>query len=200
MFAIVILEGIDTHIQSKGVKSVHPSLLTLFSSVGETMLALFMAITGGLDWENLLTPLRAMSPLYTPFFCSFIVFLVLGVMNIVTAVFVESAHRVAEIDQDLVIQDELSRTNSTINEIKRIFRQADVDLSGTITKEELNEQLRSPETQAYLKTLNLDATEAQGLFTLLDMEEVGHVRIEGFVGGIATERWSKRCGSGNTDV
>jgi len=178
------MQGIDTHISRKGLDAVDPVLLKRFGSVIDSMLSLFMAVTGGFDWEEILNPLIALSPLFIFFVCFFIVFVVLGVMNILTAIFVESASQVAAIDRDLVIQSELSRDSSTINEIKRIFYAADADRSGFITLQELEEQLTVPETLANLRVLGMDVSETLGLFQLLDMDEAGWVSIEEFVGGM----------------
>jgi len=113
IFGILIMQGIDSHISSKGLSAVDPVLLKRFGSVMDAMLSLFMAVTGGFDWEEMLIPFRDLSPLFILFVCFFMVFVVLGVMNILTAIFVESAGQVAAIDRDLVIQSELARDSST---------------------------------------------------------------------------------------
>merc|ERR1712061_263742 len=103
-----------------------------------------MGITGGMDWGDLLDAATEISDLYVPVFVFFIVFVVLGIMNILTAGFCESAMQIADFDRDLVIQDEIQSKDSTINQLRKIFLDADADKSGSISKEEFDEALQKP--------------------------------------------------------
>merc|ERR1711933_528386 len=57
----------------------------------------------------------------------------------------------------------------------------DKDGTGTISKQELMERLTSDETDAYLKTLDVTVSDAQGVFKLLDVTGSGEVSIDEFV-------------------
>merc|ERR1711933_536397 len=57
----------------------------------------------------------------------------------------------------------------------------DKDGTGTISKQELMEHLTTDETGAYLKTLDVTVTDAQGVFKLLDVTGTGEVSIDEFV-------------------
>eukprot|EP00746_Dinoflagellata_sp_MGD_P141695 gnl/MRDRNA2_/MRDRNA2_74764_c0_seq4.p2 gnl/MRDRNA2_/MRDRNA2_74764_c0~~gnl/MRDRNA2_/MRDRNA2_74764_c0_seq4.p2 ORF type:complete len:124 (-),score=30.95 gnl/MRDRNA2_/MRDRNA2_74764_c0_seq4:68-439(-) len=64
-----------------------------------------------------------------------------------------------------------------------LMEEADQDNSGTITWEEFEQHARDARVQAYFNSLDLDVSEAQGLFSLLDIEDTGSVEIDDFVMG-----------------
>jgi len=160
-------------------------LIFYYGTLWDAMLSLFKAISGGQDWFELLEPLDRVSPIfYNSFFVFYVGFVVFGVMNILTAIFVESASSIAEIDKDLVIQEQISRQNSAVNALRRVFYEADADKTQTITRQELEEHLQDEQVMAYLKFLELDIQETRGLFQLLDVDEKDEVGIEEIVMGM----------------
>lgn len=183
--AIFILKDVEGHMRSRGASNVDKDLMRFYGSLGDTMLSLFMAISGGYDWWELLRPLDTVAKnWYTLFFVFYVAVVVFGIMNILTAIFVESASHVSEIDRDLVIHEQFCRRNSSVNAMKRIFHAADTDKSNTITKIELEAHLQDPQVNAYLRFLEINIHEARGLFQLLDVDEKGQVTIEEFVMGM----------------
>ena len=56
-----------------------------FESLLKSMLAMFMSITGGVSWEEVITPLMYVSPFWPACFVFFIAFSYLAVLNVVTA-------------------------------------------------------------------------------------------------------------------
>merc|ERR1712224_483211 len=64
-----------------------------------------------------------------------------------------------------------------------VFREADIDGSGTITADELVQHLGNTVVLAHLHTLGLEVHEAVGLFRLLDVDESHEVSIDEFVVG-----------------
>merc|ERR1712032_1070335 len=64
-----------------------------------------------------------------------------------------------------------------------IFREADTDHSGTLSWEEFREHLGHPVIRAYFASLDLNISEARGLFVLLDIDGSGQIHIEDFVKG-----------------
>merc|ERR1712137_1311772 len=98
----------------------------------------------------------------------FIVFVIFGMLNILTGVFVQSTGSVARVDHDLVIQEEMKRAQSAVNQIRMLLADVDVDESGTVTLEELKRTLTDPKLRAHFAFLELDVSALQGLFKLID--------------------------------
>merc|ERR1712056_91943 len=98
-------------------------------------------------------------------FSMYIAFAVLAMMNVVTGVFVESALLTAKED----------RERDVMNQVRRLFSITDKDSSGTITWQDFMRQLDEPEMEKYFTSLDIDPSEARGLFLLLDTDESGHI-------------------------
>merc|ERR1719433_1732829 len=108
------------------------------------MVSLFMAISGGMDWKDMAVPVTDYSDWYIGIFIVYISFVIFGVLNILTAIFVESSRRIANVDRDLVVQEHMMNEKRTIKTLRRMFHSACED--GMITKEELERQLDNQET------------------------------------------------------
>merc|ERR1712032_326938 len=113
----------------------------------------------------------------------YVLFMIFGVLNVLTGVFVDSAMRAAEQDREQAIAVSIEEQNSYVQKIKQIFYEADRDHSGTVSYEELKSLLQNQVVQVYLRTLGVEASEACGLFVLLDADSSGSVCIEEFVSG-----------------
>ena len=78
-----------------------------FSSLWETMLSLFMAIAGGVSWEEVIAPLRYVSEIWGLAYLVFFSFTYFAVLNVVTAVFCSTAIESAKNDHATVVQSML---------------------------------------------------------------------------------------------
>ncbi|CAJ1402915.1 unnamed protein product [Effrenium voratum] len=78
-----------------------------FGSLPETMLALFMSIAGGVSWEEPISCLKLISTYWTLLFVFFIAFTTFAVLNVLTAVFCQSAIEAAQKDHTTVVQNML---------------------------------------------------------------------------------------------
>jgi len=179
LFALFVQQGV-LHNLEQGSKS-SALLLKYYGSLGATMLSLFMAITGGKDWSDLIEPLLEISYWYYGLYIFYLLFVVLGIMNILTAIFCESAGQIAQIDRDLVIQDHMTNEQSTVNELRRVFQEFDENHDGSLDEDELGLLLKDDRTKRHLSLLGIDVYEAHGLFTLLDITGTGEVSINEFV-------------------
>merc|ERR1712100_247907 len=94
-------------------------------------------------------------------------------MNIVTGVFVEAAMRKGREDQD----------NFLINNVRELFRSIFADGSGRITWIDFESHLDERVMQDYFVAVDLDRSEAKGLFHLLDMDGNGFIDVNEFLSG-----------------
>merc|ERR1712100_18992 len=94
-------------------------------------------------------------------------------MNIVTGVFVEAAMRKGREDQD----------NFLINNVRELFRSIFADGSGRITWIDFESHLDERVMQDYFVAVDLDRSEAKGLFHLLDMDGNGSIDVNEFLSG-----------------
>eukprot|EP00440_Ansanella_granifera_P025981 gb/GFBE01028208.1/.p1 GENE.gb/GFBE01028208.1/~~gb/GFBE01028208.1/.p1 ORF type:complete len:584 (+),score=106.16 gb/GFBE01028208.1/:1-1752(+) len=145
----------------------------LYGSLWKSVLALFQGISGGHDWDTVVDPLKVVSPWATFLLVCYIGFAIIAVMNIITALFVESAtERGKEVKQVMLV-----------SHIRSIFESLDLDTSGNITYEEFLKHAESQVVQDWFQAMDIDASEAKVLFQILDTDETGKIDFEGFLHG-----------------
>merc|ERR1712048_412182 len=152
-----------------------------YGKITHSCVTLIASISGGLDWVDASWPLLQINPAYLILYLGFVMFCVFGLMNILTGIFVANTKEVSKIDRDLVIRSQLKDRKSFANQLKNVLRSVDKDDNGIITKRELIEHLATAESMAYLKTLDVTVSDAQGVFKLLDVKGTGEVDIDEFV-------------------
>lgn len=192
LFSMCLMQTLQAIFDEPNAVANHPLVMDLYGTVPMTMLSLFMAITGGRNWAELTDPLMKISSWYMVAFVLYVTFVLLGMLNILTAVFVESTNKIAEVDAELVVQEQMDRDNSALNQMRTLFLEADVDGSGSITQDEFDARLSDPKCSAQLQLLDLDVWTVRGLFKLLDMDDTG-VQIEELVYAMMRLRGSAKA-------
>jgi len=97
-------------------------------------------------------------------------------MNVVTGVFVQTALLSARLEEDSFMQ----------SQIVALFNMAERDLtvhSTKITWEEILESIEDPKLTKEWRAIGVQAADAGYLFKLLDLEGIGEVAFEEFMGG-----------------
>lgn len=155
----------------------------LFGNLIETMISLWSAVSGGNDWMNYGELLRKVptGDLYFAIFNFYVAFCVVGMFNVVTGVFVDSAVCVRTGDE--VVQGYLDDLRQTTEEIKGFFKEADMDGSGTLNWDEFQHHMQNPAVKAYFSGLDIDPEEAEIIFTILDGNKSQEIKIDDFVNG-----------------
>ncbi|CAJ1459289.1 unnamed protein product [Effrenium voratum] len=91
---------------------------TYYGSLLSTMIGLFMSIAGGVSWENMLLPLKTVSGVWVTFFLFYVAFTYFAVLNVVTAVFCQSAIESAQNDQFTVVQSILANKEKHLQKVE----------------------------------------------------------------------------------
>ncbi|CAJ1454819.1 unnamed protein product, partial [Effrenium voratum] len=154
-----------------------------FGSLLQAMLSLYMSIAGGVSWEVVVLPLRAVSIFWVVIFLFYIAFASLAVLNVITGVFCQSAIDAAQSDHDMVIQSILNNKDTHIEKIRMLFSEIDEDSAGIITFQMFQERIMSEEVKTYFESIDLDVWDAWTFFKLLDMDSGGAVEVEEFLMG-----------------
>jgi len=154
------------------------ALRQYYGTVGDTMISMFQAISGGIDWRDLMTPLREKISLFTALvFLVYIAFSMLAMLNVVTGVFVESVMKSTVKDRNLFM---ISNARELFASIER-----DDNSDGPVamTWGVFQSKMHSPQMQEFFKAIDVDPCEAKGLFHLLDLDGSGSLSADEFLNG-----------------
>lgn len=145
-----------------------------FGSLPRGLFSLYQSLTGGIDWGEVCWPLMNHITVWCGVvFSMYIAFAIFALLNVVTGVFVQSAMRAAKEDNDVYL----------VNHVRELFESTDTDGTGKITWEEFEDQLETKAMREYFKHIDIDISEAQGLFFLLDMDNSGTIDADEFLNG-----------------
>jgi hypothetical protein len=149
-------------------------LYLFFDNLPRSILSLFQAMSGGVDWDNIAGPLTAeISPVLGLIIALYIAFALLALMNVVTGVFVENALKNATDEQETFM----------VQHARALFQKCDRDSTGRMSWDEFQSQMNDPEMKLYFNVIEVDVEEACELFRLLDIDKSGEVDYEEFLNG-----------------
>mmetsp|Transcript_61560 Transcript_61560/g.148966 ORF Transcript_61560/g.148966 Transcript_61560/m.148966 type:complete len:504 (-) Transcript_61560:32-1543(-) len=183
LFTLCFMHGIAMHLHEDGGDAIMAELNQWYGSVGDTMFALLLAVSGGEDWITLVEPLSQISVIYQVLFSFYVLFVLIGVLNVLTSAFVQRACELSRLDRDLVIQSEMISDEAFVAEMKGIFEEVDADGTGRITWHKFRQYLQNEDVQAYFSTQQLDTSDARELFNLLDVNKHEEIGLEEFIMG-----------------
>ncbi|CAJ1365402.1 unnamed protein product [Effrenium voratum] len=107
VFSVLIAQAVNNYIADPLSPALGADELEYaqkyFSSLPVTMLSLFMSISGGVSWEELVSPLQAISVLWVFVLLFYVSFTYFAVLNVVTGVFCQSAIDSAQNDHANVV-------------------------------------------------------------------------------------------------
>mmetsp|Transcript_47938 Transcript_47938/g.111843 ORF Transcript_47938/g.111843 Transcript_47938/m.111843 type:complete len:601 (-) Transcript_47938:11-1813(-) len=151
-----------------------------FSSLFVTCLTLLQGVT--LDSVGgIYKPIIRAYPILVLYFCAFIFIVSIALMNLVTAIMVESALDQSKLDKAVRRQKQLEKKRDEVGKLRIMFHDLDTDGSGMLSGDEL---LSAPDE---VKENLLDICEADDLtelFALLDYDDDGQVSIDEFCEGV----------------
>lgn len=154
-----------------------------WADVPRCMYTLYKCVTGGVDWENVASPLAAISWFWVMIFNVFLAFTLFAVMNVVVGVFCQSAIQTAALDHETQVREKMREKNGFINQINALFHDIDESGDGDITYHELEAHLDDVRVCAYFESLGLDPSDAWDLFKLIDADSSATINCEEFVIG-----------------
>jgi len=144
-----------------------------YGSVPRSLMSMFQGLTGGVDWRDLTDPLLAHEGLRGAAFgiLVYLAFAILGVMNVVTGTFVQNAiERSAEVKEI-----------NKVTQARTLFKCLDLDMSGSISFDEIRSHLDSAPVQEFLRSIDVDISEARCLFEVMDLRGSGTIDFDEFL-------------------
>lgn len=161
---------------------------TAFSTVMRANLTLFKTIVAGDSWGQLAEPIVVKHPWTAVIFVGSLVSLVLGVLNLVVAVVVDTAAEQRQKDVTNLAQDMDAEQELDLKWLTKIFQKIDEDGSGELELDELIQGAQNvPEFQSRLRVMDIDEDDLVQLFHMLDADGGGSISPEEFKHALS--RW-----------
>ncbi|CAE7879744.1 cac [Symbiodinium microadriaticum] len=154
-----------------------------WESVPESMLTLFMAISGGLSWDDAMRPIRKVSSLAFALVILYIVIAVFAVLNVVTGVFCNTAIESASADKEVATIKQARKRAAQVDQLKDIFKELDHSGSNNISLQDMEEAIDTKKLSHFLDSIGISTDDVWTFFMLLDRDENGLIDIEEFVSG-----------------
>merc|ERR1712032_795771 len=111
--------------------------------------SLYMSISNGKSWGLVMDPLLHVDTTFVVLFLMFLSVSMFGVLNVISAIFVESAMASAAFYKDLRIHESRKAKEGLVMHMKEVFRQIDDDNSGEISYAEMDHFLTDPTLKMY---------------------------------------------------
>eukprot|EP00931_Biecheleriopsis_adriatica_P043758 TRINITY_DN25004_c0_g1_i1.p1 TRINITY_DN25004_c0_g1~~TRINITY_DN25004_c0_g1_i1.p1 ORF type:complete len:595 (+),score=97.90 TRINITY_DN25004_c0_g1_i1:25-1785(+) len=172
--AIFITQVVNEHKMQRGLEHMDSeAMLMYYDSLGSTMYSLFLAISGGISWCELVTPLQDnISQWSRLLFVIFTSFQVFAMMNVVTACFVDGAMKNASSAEEhevlAMLEDTLISEAGCAPEDVRMTRETFRDL------------FVSPNFKHFFQAMGAEKEDPDMLWALLDNGE-GSLTIQEFL-------------------
>eukprot|EP00811_Abedinium_folium_P002504 NODE_1229_length_2553_cov_9.166117.p1 GENE.NODE_1229_length_2553_cov_9.166117~~NODE_1229_length_2553_cov_9.166117.p1 ORF type:complete len:716 (+),score=170.89 NODE_1229_length_2553_cov_9.166117:219-2150(+) len=186
-FAVFFMSGIVVYLRSKDPGESASEVAALdanYSSMFKVVCLLFEAVSGGNDWANLSDPLRPISNAYYVCFGLYVMFVSMGVLNIVTGFFVDGTIQGTTELREHLFEAECSRRKLSAQVLQQALHLIDNDASGTISADEIAEHITNPGIIRVFEALGLETSDASDVFELVDIQCCGEVLIDDYVNGL----------------
>jgi len=154
-----------------------------FGSLPKTLYSLVMSMLNGISWGSVCDAVMQIDALQTILFFIYTTFTILAVLNIITGVFVDNAVETAKQEREFLVQKEMELREKYVDEMHDLFHEMDVDGSGTVTFEEVQEYFLDKRVQSYFQALGLDPTDTERLFRLIDSDGSEELSVDEFLDG-----------------
>eukprot|EP00439_Symbiodinium_sp_Y106_P048687 s2778_g6.t1 len=177
------LQTIAAQEDPNAIPSCPNDLGMYWASIPESMLTLFMAISGGLSWDDAMRPLRQVSSLALALVILYIVIAVFAVLNVVTGVFCNTAIESASADKEVATIKQARKRAAQIDQLKDIFKELDHSGSNNISLQDMEEAIDTKKLSHFLDSIGISTDDVWTFFMLLDRDENGLIDIEEFVSG-----------------
>lgn len=158
-----------------------------WQSVPAAMLTLFMAISGGIDWDDALIPLRNLDDVASTAAVTalilYIVITVFTVVNVVTGVFCNTAIESAAADKDIAVMKQMRKHAAQVQVLKHVFREIDEKSNNLISMEDLQEAMSAHKLSSFFESMGIATQDVMTLFQVIDSDGSGSIDLEEFVSG-----------------
>jgi len=174
VFALIIVQGLAVAITEEDDFSDSEAVLDAYGNLPRAMLSLYKVGTGGDDWSTFYDLLPSGGSQWCrTIFIFYVSFMQIAVMNIITAVFIERAQKLALPDREDQAFERIHFELAIAEDLRRICEEMDVDKSNTLTRDEVHQSMENERVKHYLRHLGIDIKDVRLFFNTIPMRQCG---------------------------
>jgi len=158
-------------------------LAKYFGSVPKGMISLFAVITSGTSWSEIAWALMEVAWYNVLFLLMFVVFMILGVLNVVTSAFVSDVMDRAENEKEIQLDKIQQQRIRNERDLNNVFDEIDVDDSGQLDIEEVEALQQNEEASGVFERMGIGFRDAWRFFDMLDEDKSRTLSRDEFVNG-----------------
>jgi len=194
VFGIFFVQGMTTMLETETPEMpledklsfhVKTSISRDFGTVLNSMVTLFMALTGGEDWAKFYSTIVQMGTTYSILFLFFYLFAIMSFFNVVTGVFCEKAMSLARPGaSELMVRRQAKeiRDASELIKLMRKILKLPPDHAPALTATTFDDFLTNPEVITYFEMRGLNPSTAHRFFQVLsDVNQTNEIDFKTFV-------------------
>jgi hypothetical protein len=171
----------DSNADASDISDRRDLMMKYFKTVQRGMGTLFLAATGGMDYDRPADMLYEVAPMYYGLFCLYIAFFLCVLMNTITALFVETTCANANKDHQYNITAVLEKKEEYVNALSILFEESDLNGDGLVSAEEFRAKMDDPKMRAFAESLHIEIADAAHFFRILAENGTTAVDIKAFV-------------------
>eukprot|EP00931_Biecheleriopsis_adriatica_P043865 TRINITY_DN25065_c0_g1_i1.p1 TRINITY_DN25065_c0_g1~~TRINITY_DN25065_c0_g1_i1.p1 ORF type:complete len:620 (-),score=104.79 TRINITY_DN25065_c0_g1_i1:103-1962(-) len=159
------------------------SMSMYWSTVPESMLTLFLVISDGVSWREVLQPLREIHWIAMVLLIVFVVITQFAVLNVFIGVFCNAAIETAAKSREALLDSYVEHQEYITSNMKEMFQELDIHASNEITFAQFEQGLSDIRMRSFLASLDIATNDAWRIFSLLDADQNGLLHVDEFVEG-----------------
>jgi len=137
-----------------------------WGNLGRAIFTLIQSITGGVDWGRVCQPLlESMGVEVVILITVYVLFSSLAMLNVVTGVFIDA----------VMENSKRAKEQCTFSAVHALMAELDINQDGVLSWEEFEAQLNKKEMKDFFRIVDVDISNAPGLFMILDKDGSGTI-------------------------
>jgi len=191
--AVTFMQAAIVYIRDTSrTNSVAQGVKELYDSLPDAMYTMLLCITGGIQWKTAAEPIWHFGWAYGMLFIGFILISILGILNVVTSVFVERATNMKRVDRDFAFLEELQLMEKDVEDTMELFKVLDPDSKNSIWMQDIQKFLKEDRVIAHFAAMGIDVRDTTKFAHLFQEGDSGMLTMDAFVLGLMSLRGAVR--------
>merc|ERR1712107_339420 len=113
-------------------------------------------ISGGIDWLDVLPPVRSLGTMYVLYMFIYILVVYFGLTHVLTGIFVNASTHAVALNREIAIDVAIATKNTITQELITLFLEAGKEGEDSVPWSEFQNRLCDERIRAYFMSLDLD--------------------------------------------